>query len=191
MTDLYDVLGVKPDATHDEIRAAYRQRAKQTHPDGGGSEAEFLKVSHAHRVLGDDNLRARYDKTGKSDIEPDNSEALIREMVLARVMQAVSAGVSERDAMRIVADDIIREEHGIHAMIREHENALARWKRFAKTVRQRDKSKPDFVVAAARSRIVEIGLGIEQLKGRLDLVGKAIELARNYEYAPEETGEAA
>lgn len=46
-----DVLGVDLDATPEEIRAAYRERVKETHPDRGGSEAAFKRVRWAYEYL--------------------------------------------------------------------------------------------------------------------------------------------
>jgi DnaJ-class molecular chaperone len=62
----YDVLGVKPDATQDEIRTAYRKLAKELHPDlnPGNREAEekFKTVSAAYNLLGDAEKRVRFDR---------------------------------------------------------------------------------------------------------------------------------
>jgi DnaJ-class molecular chaperone len=62
----YEVLGVKPTATADEIRKAYRKLAKQLHPDlnPGKPEAEarFKSVSAAYDLLSDPEKRARYDR---------------------------------------------------------------------------------------------------------------------------------
>ena len=73
--DPYDVLGVDAAATVDEINAAYRRRAKDVHPDTGGSAQEFGEVKFAHTVLSDPERRARYDHTGEIDeLNPDNTE---------------------------------------------------------------------------------------------------------------------
>ncbi|WP_456785920.1 J domain-containing protein [Cellulomonas sp. P5_C5] len=57
----YEVLGVDPDASHHTIRAAYRRRARESHPDTGGSATEFAAVSVAWWHLGEAGRRAEYD----------------------------------------------------------------------------------------------------------------------------------
>ena len=58
----YEVLGVKPSATKEEIDAAFRRRAKQTHPDAGGSHEAFVLLMESYRIIGDPERRARYDR---------------------------------------------------------------------------------------------------------------------------------
>jgi DnaJ-class molecular chaperone len=62
----YEVLDVKPDASPDQIRTAYRKLAKQLHPDlnPGKPEAEarFKTVTAAYDLLSDADKRARYDR---------------------------------------------------------------------------------------------------------------------------------
>ena len=57
----YEVLGVDPDAGERELKAAYRRRVKQLHPDSGGSEHDFEALQAAWRVLADPELRSEYD----------------------------------------------------------------------------------------------------------------------------------
>src|SRR5437016_2528083 len=62
----YEVIGVKPDASPDEIRKAYRKLAKQLHPDINPgkpeAEAQFKQVTAAYDLLSDADKRARYDR---------------------------------------------------------------------------------------------------------------------------------
>lgn len=68
MTNYYDVLGVSPDATPEEIKEAYRKRAFETHPDRrgkGDTHEAFVEVRAAYEVLSDPQARARYDRKRK------------------------------------------------------------------------------------------------------------------------------
>ena len=62
----YEVLGVKPDASAEEIRKVYRKLAKQLHPDLNpgkpAAEERFKAVSAAYDLLSDPEKRARYDR---------------------------------------------------------------------------------------------------------------------------------
>lgn len=60
----YDVLGVPPDATVTQIRAAYVRLAREHHPDRrGGSTERMQALNAAWAVLGDPDARGRYDLT--------------------------------------------------------------------------------------------------------------------------------
>lgn len=58
----YIVLDVKPDATGDEIKKAYRTAASKTHPDRGGMTHMFRMVQEAYETLSDPDKRTAYDR---------------------------------------------------------------------------------------------------------------------------------
>ncbi len=58
----YEVLRVAPSATHDELRAAYRKRLRDTHPDTGGDAASFTSVQAAWQLVGTTESRSIYDR---------------------------------------------------------------------------------------------------------------------------------
>ena len=70
--DYYDVLGVKKNASTDEIKRAYRKLAKKYHPDRNpddlDAEAKFKEVLEASTVLGDPEKRAMFDKHGRAGV---------------------------------------------------------------------------------------------------------------------------
>ncbi|MBA7500738.1 hypothetical protein ES704_03498 [subsurface metagenome] len=49
--DAYKILGLRPDAPEEVVRAAYRARAMKAHPDRGGSSKEMAKVNKAYQQI--------------------------------------------------------------------------------------------------------------------------------------------
>ena len=66
MEDFYKVLGVSENATQDEIKKAYRKLAVEHHPDKGGDESQFKKISEAYDTVGDPDKRNQYDNQRKN-----------------------------------------------------------------------------------------------------------------------------
>jgi curved DNA-binding protein len=68
--DYYKTLGVARDANEQEIKKAYRQLARQYHPDvnpgNKSAESRFKEINEAYQVLSDPEKRARYDQLGSA-----------------------------------------------------------------------------------------------------------------------------
>lgn len=118
----YDTLDIQPDATPDQVKAAYRRKAQQTHPDKGGDETEFKKVGKAFEVLSDPQRRASYDQHGEDGDGSSADPRTTAESVLADLFEkALDAGGN------VVA----------HVMTRLQENAVMLLKRRGQALEKR------------------------------------------------------
>ncbi len=71
MADFYELLGVSRAATPEEMKRAYRQKARELHPDTNPDPAaaeQFKEVARAYEVLSDPDQRARYDRFGEAGV---------------------------------------------------------------------------------------------------------------------------
>src|SRR5690554_3918238 len=82
-TELYEILGVSPDADDDVIKSEYRKLARKYHPDTnpGNADAEetFKKVTGAFEVLKDPEKRKRYDEFGLDGLREGFDPAAARQ----------------------------------------------------------------------------------------------------------------
>ena len=95
---LYDILGVSPRASFDDIRAAYLARAKKCHPDLSDrpdATEEFQRLVNAFDILSDPVTRRRYDEQ--------------RTLLDCQTPQTNSFHIPDSHIMDSIADDILEE----------------------------------------------------------------------------------
>jgi DnaJ-class molecular chaperone len=107
MRDFYSVLGVKRDAGADEIKAAWRSKAKSVHPDQNRDDPQannrFAEIGRAYEVLKDPAKRNRYDQ------QRVKVEAMEREQTIMQQRQSAREAAEKAKQAKANAERILAE----------------------------------------------------------------------------------
>lgn len=184
--DLYQVLGVERGAAAPEIQKAYRQKAKTSHPDSGGSVEAFSELGLAYAILSDSERRARYDRTGEADPpRPDNRDGNAVEVIAQKLGLILHA---EQDVTSMDVTALLEET--IRAEIGERKTAMAGLTRGierAAKLRQRVKRKGNGEANALAGVLdwheVSIRTQIKAHQRAVASMERALEILKDYSFA--------
>ena len=189
---LYDDLGIGKDATPDEIKAAHRRRAKETHPDkpeNKGKRDEFDRVSTAALILRDPARREKYDRDGtidndaSIDIELQGAIHLAHEVFQQGIMQCKDLGSVDLIGRGIM---ILESSIGdIENLIADSDRKAERYRKAIKRLRHKG-SGPNFLLRILEDHITDCRKDVERLRQNLAGHKRAIELLRDYEWQQDE-----
>jgi curved DNA-binding protein CbpA len=176
LTDPYQILGVVAGASDEQIKAAYRQRAKGMHPDAGGDPDAFMRMQRACDLLLDPLRRKVFDATGYDPEFADPTDLqgalIIETLVNDVVLDERQAGTFDPLArMRAKLALHIREMEGHRSRIRGHMERLRR------------RPETDVLGFMLKARIEAISRSIAETKKKIEATERAHELLQAYSYA--------
>lgn len=173
----YDTLGVKPDASPEAIKKAWRRLSSSAHPDKGGSTERQQAVNQAYETLSDPERRARYDATG-SDAGPPTITDQAKQELLNLFCAILEEGPD--DLMGACHKRMLAEVARLHGEAETSQRRLGKLARLKGKMRRKDGGHSlmdgliDSQSEALRSRIETIERGLA--------VGKEVErLLAEYE----------
>lgn len=178
---LYEILGVNKGASRDEIRDAYRCKAKETHPDRGGDDKKFAVFAKAYEVLIDSNKRGRYDETGVvEDVNVINKKA---NAMVCSIFENILDEVGEEGALKIeivkkIGTVLTKTLAGIVAEITAGVSRKKALEEIAKRIKHKDKN--NLLSVSIRNRIDNQGNHLNILKERKEITKTAKDLFKGY-----------
>jgi curved DNA-binding protein CbpA len=117
---LYKDLGIKENATPEEIKKAYKKRINETHPDKGGDEEEFLKVKSSYLILKDEFKRKSYDGLGEIIEGESDAETILRQ----GFNELVGKGLFENDILAMLRAKITGQFDNAENGIQDNERFI-------------------------------------------------------------------
>lgn len=193
----YEVLGVPPDASPEDIKAAGKRAAKKLHPDAGGTAEEFAENRRALAILSSPTKREKFDRTGSVEDEAaDAKTKRAAQIVLGAIMSTTNDFLAsdfkpEKDprtfnlmaAVQAYIRDQIANGHKALATGKRHEEFL---RDFAKRFKQSRKVKSgptfDFLSASLKDEIRSVMEKQEMVEADLDVAKLALEIALTYDF---------
>lgn len=187
--DPYKVLGLDKDATEAEINAAYRNLARTTHPDGGGSTDEFDEIKQAHLILLDPEKRRKFDRDGIVDSNnPDNITSTAMQRITMFFVQSVQATLSAPNNLGLHQLDLIQgataffdlEIQNCQKRINETETQIRQFERVLKRLKtKRDK---DIIRGMLNHHVSVLKNGILAQKHEITIYDEAKLIINDYTF---------
>lgn len=190
----YEVLGLPRDATPAQIKAAYRKRAMETHPDHGGSAKEFSDVSRSNIVLSDPKKRSKYDRTGKVDEEsPENTISaplsIIVGFMQAAVIQNIEGNGGDPLSCNLMETARNRFAQAITQMEKEKkkiDRVVEKLRKIAKKTSNKKKKDANLMSRALESHANSLAANASQLDLQIKAHQDAIQMTHDYDFERDE-----
>lgn len=184
MADLYETLGVARDATRDAIKKAFRRKAKDAHPDTGGSAEKFHALELAHRVLTDDDSREQYDRDGSTETEPDNTDAIAMSVIASDIDRLMT------DDEAKFKDMVGEIRKAINADIKTAEQSIANGRQFElRTIDLRKRVKggkgAELMLKVFDGKLRDAAQTIAQLEQQIAIRRRALEIIEDASFDAE------
>ena len=195
MTDFdpYDVLGLGRDATDQEIAAAKRRKAKETHPDVGGSEEAFDHMQRALAVLTDPVKRKKFDETGaidedKPDLTRETAIGIIDAKIGERVNDYILNDYDLRrdprrtDLLAVVALLIEQEIAQLNAAARNGEKSIAYFRDMALRFRRKSPDAANHLAKSFENHAAAAEVTLANMLKQIPARKLALEILQDYEF---------
>lgn len=187
MINLYKILGVKEDATMDEIKKAHRKKAKETHPDRGGNPKDFHLVSVAGRVLRSEKDRAKYDATGsyeetKTEDPFTKAEKILVEYFFKILSTLTPEKIEHEDLFNTILNFIKKDQEQFKQQRRATEVNIEMQQKVLKKISRKGEKTKGLIFDAINNNIDTLKRSIENLTTEIKDLELALTLLADYSY---------
>ena len=182
--NLYEELGVKPSATQAQIKAAYRKKSKEHHPDrANGNSDKMAGINQAYETLSDPVRRKKYDEGGGTD--PIKSrEQRIRELFISAINHVVT---DEGNIVTNIRRELTKAQRGGKEAQKDSKKTVASLEKRIAAVKCTGEDNLIGDVLAAK--ILEGRKHIEMVDGELAVLADVLKMLDSYESSEKDAPE--
>lgn len=186
--DLYTILDLPRNATKDDVKKAYRKKARKVHPDTSKHKdgKAFCALQKAFSILSDDDRRKRYDETGSTE-EKKSPEEACKITLMQMAVELVGSCPDHRiDNIDVRAEMIRRLRAAKNTAEKNNETlgkGIAKFNKAAKRFLRKHKTKePNFMADACAQKALQLGDEIKKNKDALKLIDISLSLLDDFAY---------
>lgn len=187
----YDTLGVPENASPEEVKKAYRRKAKKCHPDVGGDPEEFRQALIAYEVLSDPGRRETYDRTGSDgeNLDPEQSRiaSYLHDAFRACLEKFSQEGRDPQyDSILDSMKEVLRQTSNMAEQnVRNQKKLIASAHKAAKRFRRKDRAKDEgsgLVAEALELQLRNLNAVLDRMNKERGYLAKARKALDDYEY---------
>ena len=187
---LYNILGVDPEATQEEIKKAYYKKIKEIHPDinKGINSEEAIEIIKAYRVLSDSDMRNEYDETGYiNEYEHDKNEVAIE--ILQSWFKSILADDRKLEAIILEDPKVFihkncdNDKHTCKHRIVMVKSRMKKLRSVKKRIKKKnDKTRVDFLSMIVDEEIKKCNFDIKQAEFQIEVTDLIKVILTDYEF---------
>ncbi len=187
MTDPYIDLEIDRDATDKQIKTAYRQKAKEHHPDKGGNDNNIKRINRAYLILSDPNLKDKFDRGEDPDIQP--IEIIAMQMLVQTFAQVLQKHLGEWhiDLIKVCKTELGNQISGIQQTAENAGKIIEKLKEVLNRLSHDDNVKEDKLGIVVETEIRSIGMEIDNGLEKVKALEYAINISDYYQFETMET----
>ena len=179
----YKILGVAKNATKEEIKKAYKEKAKKHHPDNQGDKEQFTEINLAYVTLTDSKKRKHYDETGE-DLPKDQIRIVAIELLATLLYELLNKDIPLNiDLIQIMKDSVRNKSNEISNQLNKVTSITNKTQKIRKNLTQ--KGKDNILESILDRKEGDLTKEKESVLNTLKSLNEALLILENYGFTPE------
>ena len=177
----YETLGVPRDAKPEEIKRAYRKKARMAHPDKGGDTQAMVALNRAYETLGNERKRAYYDLHGE-DEKLGTVEQAAMHCLWQMLMSFAQQAPESFDFVNQLREQVSTNRATVSQSERKFRAEIKKLEKQRKCIRRKG-GKENLLDRAFEQRIAQLTAQVAEIPNALAVADKCLEVLKDYENA--------